>query len=163
MLGTQELGARGPGGVVTAGPWIARDSYVAETAVIIDRLTAKIERLERREEVLNAKVAELVEHTQQASRFQALAESLRNSRDYKLDEMVRLAKELRGRIEAIEGPRADYHGLTYKTLAAIDGKLRELSEAKARKVSFVAWPRFAGVMTTVCVIGALASMTLRLV
>lgn len=127
MLGSQELGAKSSGGVVTAGPWIARDNYVAETAVTIDRLTAKIERLERREEALTKRVQELVEHAQQSSRLQSLAESLRNSRDYKLDEMIRLVKDLRARIDAIEGPRADYGGLTYKSFAAVDRKLAELS------------------------------------
>jgi outer membrane murein-binding lipoprotein Lpp len=127
VFGSQELGAKGSGGVVTAGPWNARDAYIAETAVTIDRLTAKIERLERREEALAKRVAELVENAQQANRFQSLAESLRNSRDYKLDEMVRLAKDLRARIESMEGPRTAYNGLTHKSFAAVDRKLNELS------------------------------------
>lgn len=129
VLGSQELGAKGSGGVVTAGPWTARDAYIAETAVTIDRLTAKIERLERREDALTKRVAELVENAQQASRFQSLAESLRNSRDYKLDEMVRLVKDLRGRIESMEGPRTAYNGLAHKSFAAVDRKLAELSAA----------------------------------
>jgi len=133
VLGSQELGAKSSGGVVTAGPWIARDNYVAETAVTIDRLTAKIERLERREEALAKRVQELVEHAQQSSRLQSLAESLRNSRDYKLDEMIRLVKELRARIDAIEGPRADYGSLTHKSFVAVDRKLAELSAALMRK------------------------------
>jgi hypothetical protein len=57
MAKTQDHGAKSSGGVVTAGPWSARDSYVAETAVTIDRLTAKLERLERREEALKQQVA----------------------------------------------------------------------------------------------------------
>ena len=135
VLGSQELGARSPGNVVTAGPWTARDAYIAETAVTIDRLSAKIERLERREEVLVQRVAELVEHAQQTSRFQSLAESLRNSRDYKLDEMSRLVKELRARIDAIEGPRVDFNGLTYKSFIAVDRKLTELSDVLVRKAT----------------------------
>ncbi len=133
VLGSQDLGARGPSGVVTAGPWIARDSYVAETAVAIDRLTAKIERLERREEVLKAQVAELIEHAQQASRLQALAESLKNSRDFKVDEMVRMIKDLRARLDAVEGPRGEYGGITHKNLAAMDRKLAELSTSTGRE------------------------------
>jgi hypothetical protein len=118
---------------VTAGPWTGRDSYIAETAVTIDRLTAKIERLERQEDALAKRVAELVEHAQQANRFQALAESLRNSKDYKLDETLRLVKDLRGRIGAAEGPRADFNGLTYKSFVAVDRKLTELSAGQARE------------------------------
>ncbi|MCC7251489.1 hypothetical protein [Hyphomicrobium sp.] len=118
---------------MTAGPWSTRDTFIAETAVTIDRLTAKIERLERREDALAQRVTELAEHAQQASRFQSLAESLRNSRDYKLDEMIRLVKDVRGRVDALEGPRPDYNNLTHKSFIAIDRKLAELSAAQARE------------------------------
>ncbi|MBN8911787.1 MAG: hypothetical protein J0H65_06960 [Rhizobiales bacterium] len=128
MRRSQDLGVAS--NVVTGGPWTARDAYIAETAVILDRLTAKIERLERQEEALVRRVAELTEHAQQVNRFQALAESLRNSRDYKLDEVFRMVKEVRGRVEAIEGPRTEFNGLTHKTFGAIDRKLAELSAAR---------------------------------
>jgi phage shock protein A len=163
VLGTHELGAKGTGGVVTAGPWMARDSYVAETAVLLDRLAAKIERLERREEALNARVADLVEHSQQSGRLQALAESLRNSRDYKLDETIRLMKELRGRIDAIEGPRSDYATLTHRSFVAIDRKFAEIETARSRKLLFAGWQRFAGCLAVACVVGVLATISLRLV
>jgi uncharacterized protein YoxC len=120
-----------PSNVVTGGPWTARDAYIAETAVTLDRLTAKIERLERQEEALLKRVAELTEHAQQVNRFQALAESLRNSRDYKLDEVFRLVRDVRGRVEAIEGPRTEFNGLTHKTFGAIDRKLAELSAERS--------------------------------
>jgi len=134
VLGTQDLGAKGPSGgnVVTAGPWNARDSFIAETAVLIDRLTAKIERLERREQVLTEKVIELVDHAQQAGRFQALSESLRNSRDYKLDETARVVKDMRVRLDAIEGPRAEYNLAAHKSFIDVDRKLAELSHACQR-------------------------------
>jgi len=159
VLGTQDLGARGPssGGVVTAGPWSARDGFIAETAVLIDRLTAKIERLERREQVLNEKVAELAEYAQQAGRFQSLSESLRNSRDYKLDETARLAKELRGRLDAIEGPRAEYNAATYKGFVAVDRKLAELSIALALSAEKAGRWHVGGTMVAVLVFAAVAS------
>lgn len=158
VLGSQELGARGPSGVVTAGPWIARDSYVAETAVAIDRLTAKIERLERREEALKAQVAELIEHTQQASRLQSLAESLKNSRDFKLDEMVRLIKDVRGRVEALEGPRPDFHALTHKSVVAIDRKLAELSSLESRDARLISRLKLAGMTAAVSLSALVASV-----
>jgi phage shock protein A len=129
VLGSQDLGSRSPSNVVTAGPWTSRDSYVAETAVAIDRLVAKVERLERREEALNARVAELAEHAQQASRLQSLAESLRNSRDYKVGELARQIKDLRGRLDVFEGPKTVFAGLAFKTLADIDRRLAELTAA----------------------------------
>lgn len=158
MLGSQDLGARGPSGVVTAGPWIARDSYVAETAVTIDRLTAKIERLERREEALKAQVAELIEHAQQSTRLQSLAENLKNSRDFKLDEMVRLIKDVRGRLEAIEGPRAEYHALAHKSLVAVDRKLAELSSLESRDACLIARLKVAGFTAVVSLSALVASV-----
>lgn len=132
MRRSQDLGVTS--NIVTGGPWTARDAYIAETAVTLDRLTAKIERLERQEEALAKRVADLTEHAQQANRLQALAESLRNSRDYKLDEIFRLVKDVRGRVEAIEGPRTEFNTLTHKTFGAIDRKLAELSARKAGDV-----------------------------
>lgn len=153
---TQGLGAGGSGGVVTAGPWSARDSFVAETAVAFDRLAAKIERLERREEALKAQVGELLDHAHQAHRFQALAESLRNSRDYKLDEMVRLMKDMRARVEAIEGPRAEFNALTYKSFIAVDRKLGELATADAREARLSARLQASNVMVGVLGVALLA-------
>ena len=129
MRRSQDIGA--PSNVVTGGPWTTRDSFIAETAVTLDRLTAKIERLERQEDALLKRVAELTEHAQQVNRFQALAESLRNSRDYKLDEVFRMVKDVRGRVEAMEGPRTEFNALTYKTFGAIDRKLAELCAERA--------------------------------
>lgn len=131
MRGVQDLGSRDPNGVVTAGPWLARDGYVADTAIAIDRLTAKIERLERREEALQKQVAELVELSHQSGRFQALAESLRNSRDYKIEETTRQVRDLRGRIDAIEGPKGDFASRTHRTLVDVNRKLAELSASRA--------------------------------
>lgn len=132
MLGSQDLGSRNPSNVVTAGPWMARDAYVAETAVTLDRLLAKVERLERREEALNTRVMELTESAQQATRLQALSESLRNSRDYKVGELTRQIKDVRARLDGIEGTRGAAGGLQFRTLADIDRKLGELSALERR-------------------------------
>jgi outer membrane murein-binding lipoprotein Lpp len=141
---TQDLGAKVPKGVVTAGPWAGRESYIAETAVTLDRLTAKIARLEQREEALERRVAELLEQSDQAQRFQALAESLRNSREYKLDEIMRQMREARARVDALEGPRAEFKGLNHRNFIAVDRKLAELSAALNRSY-FPAWLPAGGV------------------
>lgn len=146
MLGSSDLGARSPSGVVTAGPWSPRDSYVAETAVVLDRLTAKVERLERREEALNAQVAELIAHAQQANRFQALAESLRNSREFKLDEMLRQVRAVRERVDVIEGPRSEFLRLELKSLVAADQKLAHLADAAARAARGSRWMHLGGLV-----------------
>lgn len=149
MVRTQGIGAGGPSGVVTAGPWSGRDSFVAETAVTLDRLTAKVERLERREEALKAQVGELLDHAQQAQRFQALAESLRNSRDYKLDELLRMVRDLKARLEAVEGPRAEFGSIGHKSLVAVDRKLAELVAVDARATRFAGWLQVSNVLVGV--------------
>lgn len=158
-MGTTQGHGAGAGssgsGIVTTGPWSLREGFVAETAVAIDRLVAKVERLERREEALKGQVSDLLDHAHQAQRFQALAESLRNSRDYKMDEMLRVVKDMRARLEAVEGPRADYGRVTHKSLVAVDHKLAELAATDAREARLKAWLQVSNVM-----IGVLATALL---
>jgi hypothetical protein len=136
---------------------------VAETAIAIDRLNARIEGLERREAALEKQIQDLLDHAHQATRFQALAESLRNSRDYKIDEIMRVVKDVRGRVDAMEGPRADFAGLTYKTFAAIDGKLSELSVKRARAAAVGRRVWLAGLVAVVSLAGVAASAAFKLV
>ncbi|WP_072395943.1 hypothetical protein [Hyphomicrobium sp. CS1GBMeth3] len=156
----QGAGAGSSGsGIVTTGPWNARDGFVAETAVAIDRLTAKLERLERREEALKGQVSDLLDHAQQAQRFQALAESLRNSRDYKVDEMLRLVKDLRARLDAVEGPRAEFGRITYKSLVDVDRKLAALAATDAREARLTAWLQTSNVIAGVLAAALLAMLS----
>ncbi len=150
----QDLGVTG--NVVTGGPWSMRDAYVAETAVALDRLEAKIERLERREEMLAKRVEELTDHAEQTTRFQALAESLRNARDYKLDEVFRLVRDVRGRVDAMEGPRAAFNALNHKTFASVDRTLAELSAARV-ETGFGSRPP-SGLTVAFLAVAALASL-----
>ena len=118
--------------VVTAGPWVARDAFVAETAVKLDRLTAMISKLEREAEVSRHQVAGLVDVVGQANRFQTLETSLRNAREYKLDELLGCTRETKARLDVIEGNRGRFAGLTYQSIEAIDGKLTELTAFQTR-------------------------------
>jgi chromosome segregation ATPase len=119
-------------GVVTTGPWAARDSFVAETAIKLDRLQAKIERLEHQGELVKHHVAELVDNAHQANRLQTFEESLRNAREYKIDELLRSAKDAKARLDQIEGSRAVFNNLTYKSFEAVDKKLGELHAFQTR-------------------------------
>ena len=126
------LNASDQSGVVTTGPWMARDGFVAETAVKMDRLQAKIDRLEHQGELVRHHLTELLDSAQQAHRFQAFEESLRNSREYKIDEMLRAVKDLKARLDLIEGTRTISNHLTYKTFESVDRKLLELGAFQAR-------------------------------
>ncbi len=119
-------------GVVTPGPWVARDGFVADTAVRLDRLQAKLERLEHQGELVKHHMAELMDNAHQANRLQAFEESLRNSREYKIDDLLRCVKDVKGRLDQIEGGRATFNGLTYKSFEAIDKKLIELHIFQSR-------------------------------
>ena len=57
---------------------------------------------------------------------------MRNGREYKLDELVRWVKDLKTRLDVIEGSRATFGGLTYKSFEAIDKKLAELNAFQLR-------------------------------
>jgi uncharacterized phage infection (PIP) family protein YhgE len=118
--------------VVAQGPWLGRDGFVAETAIQFDRVNASIARLEREAEKARQTIAEMAEEANRARRFQAFEETLKNSREYKLTDMQRGLRDLRTRLDSIEGQKSSFAGLTYKSFEAIDRKLVELSALQAQ-------------------------------
>jgi hypothetical protein len=113
--------------VVAQGPWLGRDGFVAETAVQFDRVQASIARLERELEKSRQWIAEMAEEAGRTRRFQSFEDTLKNSRDYKLGDLQRGLRDLKVRLDAIEGERSTFAGLTYKSFEAIDKKLTELN------------------------------------
>ncbi|HYM66736.1 MAG TPA: hypothetical protein VEW68_05555, partial [Patescibacteria group bacterium] len=102
------------------GPWLGRDGFVAETAVQFDRVQASIARLERELEKSRQLIAEMAEEAGRTRRFQSFEDTLKNSRDYKLGDLQRGLRDLKVRLDAIEGERSTFAGLTYKSFEAID-------------------------------------------
>lgn len=133
--------------VVTSGPWNSRDTYVAETAIKIERLHAKLERLERQNEQLKSHVTDLLDNARQASRFQSFTESLRNARELKIETLQRSMKELKTRLDTVEGPANSETPLrTFEAvsseLAKLETRLRwmeRISVATAGTIAFVAF------------------------
>ena len=113
--------------VVTQGPWLGRDGFVAETAVQFDRVQASIARLERELEKSRQTIAEMAEEASRARRQQSFEDTLKNSRDYKLTDLQRGIRDLKARLDAIEGEKSTFVGLTYKSFESIDNKLAELT------------------------------------
>ena len=74
----------------------------------------------------------MAEESNRTRRFQAFEETLKNSRDIKITELQRGVRDLKARLDAIEGDRSTFSGLTYKSLAPIDAKLAELSALQLR-------------------------------
>jgi len=118
--------------VVTKGPWLGRDGFVAETAIQFDKVQASIARLERELAKSQATIAEISEEANRTRRFQAFEETLKNSRDYKITDLQRGVRDLKTRLDAIEGDKSSFVGLTFKSFAPIDKKLAELSALQAQ-------------------------------
>jgi hypothetical protein len=105
-----------------AGP--GRDSFVAQTAVKLDQLQASVRIITRNVEQLAAKVVEMQDACAFA-RWNALEQSEKHSRDSKLQETLRCCRELKARVDRIEGRTGgDYHA--YTSFEAISRKLAEL-------------------------------------
>lgn len=118
--------------MVAQGPWLGRDGFVAETAVQFDRVNASIARLEREAEKARQTLTEVAEEANRTRRFQTFEETLKNSRDYKITDLQRGFRDLKSRLDAIEGEKSTFVGLTYKSFEQIDKKLAELSVLQAQ-------------------------------
>ena len=118
--------------VVAQGPWLGRDGFVAETAIQFDRVNGSIARLERELEKSRQIIAEMADEANRTRRFQSFEETLKNSRDYKITDLQRGFKDVKSRLDAVEGDKSTFIGLTYKSFAPIDRKLAELSALQAQ-------------------------------
>lgn len=123
-----------------SGKWVGRDNFVAEAAVQFERIGGSVSRLERELEKSRQAIAEMAEEATRNKRFEAFEVSLENSRDYKITDMQRSCKDLKARLDAIEGDRGKFAGLTYKSFAPVDRKLAELGslQTKLERVEFAA-------------------------
>jgi hypothetical protein len=110
-----------------SGKWVGKDGFVAEAAIQFERIGGTIARLERELEKSRQTIAEMSEDANRNKRFQAFEVSLENSRDYKITDLQRSCKDMKARLDGIEGDRAKFAGLTYKSFAPVDRKLAELS------------------------------------
>lgn len=124
--------ARAAAGGKANGKWVGREGFVAEAAVQFDRMNATIARLERELEKTRSTVAEVAEEAARAKRFQSFEVSLENSRDYKITDLQRLCRDLRSRLDAIEGDKSTFRNLHYRSFEPIDRKLAQLSGLQAQ-------------------------------
>lgn len=123
-----------------------------------DRINANIARLERELEKSRATVAEMAEEANRTRRFQAFEETIKNSRDYKITDLQRSCKDLKTRLDAIEGDRSTFAGLTFKSFEPVDRKLAELSVLQMQ----VERAEFAARRNEVLFFGALAVAAIAL-
>lgn len=107
------------------------DGFIAETAIKLDRLQAMVTSLDSETRESKKALSELSEIADRARRTQAFEETLRNSREYKIDEMVRCCRELKSRLDFIEGKRPVFTSLPHNTFEAVNAKLVELTKLQA--------------------------------
>jgi chromosome segregation ATPase len=115
----------------SAAPMMARDSFVAETALKLEQLQATVRLLSRDVGQLAGKVAELQEVTAQENRWYTFQQNDKRSRDGKLDEMVRSFRDLKTRLDRMEARSdGDYHA--YNSFEAVSRKLGEIERASEK-------------------------------
>lgn len=107
------------------------DGFIAETAIKLDRLQAIVTSLDHETRESKKALSELTDVADRARRTQAFEESLRNAREYKIDEMVRACRDLKSRLDHIEGNRADFMSLPHNTFESLNAKLAELDSMKS--------------------------------
>ena len=138
MLQSERVIAVAP--MVSGGKWVGKDGFVAEAAIQFERIGGTISRLERELEKSRQTIAEMAEEASRNKRFQAFEVSLENSREYKMSDLQRSCKDLKARLDAIEGDRSKFAGLTYKSFEPVDRKLAELAglQMQIEKAEFAA-------------------------
>lgn len=111
---------------VTTLPRGGRDGFIADTAVRIDRMEAALAVLQRDADLTRNAIEALMDSAEQTRRLRTFEESLRNSREYKIDEIVRSSRELKTRVDRAEGDKAAFGALEHNTWEAVNNRLREL-------------------------------------
>lgn len=131
--------------VVTLGPWAGRDGFIADTAVKIDKIQSSLSNLGEDAERTKSMMMGLKQDLDQHKRLQVFEETLRNGRDYKIEEMQRCARDIKQRLANMEGDRALFSTLPYSSFQSVSAKLQELSllqselKASERRVRIMSW------------------------
>lgn len=112
----------------SAGPAVqllARDSFVAETAVKLDHLVGEIKALSRELALVKSDIAELRDESARAIRFSEFLDREHKSRSAKLDDLARRFDYLKARVEKIDGKSdGDYHA--FRNFEQVSRRLTEL-------------------------------------
>jgi hypothetical protein len=135
-----------------------RDSFIAETAIKIDRLQETDRQLVSDVGELVVKVATLQETGALEDRWYGFHQSEKRSSESKLDEMARSCRDLKARLDRIETRTGgSYHA--YNSFEAVSHKLAELEhlreEAKriGRDAAFRAWLFCGTLLAAAAIVG----------
>lgn len=116
---------------------IARDAFVAETAVKLDQLALEMKNLARELQLVKGDIAELRDGASRSYRFSEFLDREHKTRSAKVEDLARRFDYLKSRFDAIDGnSKGDYHA--FQTFEAVSRRLTELGslEREFRDVSF---------------------------
>lgn len=116
---------------------IARDTFVAETAIKLDQMVIEMKTLARELQLVKSDIAELRDDASRSYRFSEFLDREHKSRGVKLDELSRRFDYLKSRFDAIDGnSKGDYHA--FQSFEAVSRRLTELG-AIERDFRAVSW------------------------
>jgi hypothetical protein len=135
-----------------------RDSFIAETAIKLDRLQETDRLLVSDVGELVVKVAALQEACALEDRWYGFHQAEKRSSESKLDEMARSCRDLKARLDRIEARSGgSYHA--YNSFEAVSHKLAELEHSKdeakriGRKAAFRAWLFCGTLLAAAAIVG----------
>jgi len=123
-----------------AGPavqLIARDAFVAETAIKLDQLVMEMKSLARELDLVKSDIAELRDDAKRTYRFSEFLDREHKNRGQKLDDLARKFDYLKSRFDTIDGnSKGDYQA--FRNFESVSRRLTELGEIE-RTFRDVAW------------------------
>ncbi len=125
MLQGDRAGAKVPSAVT--GAWSRREDHAGEAAVQLDKLSAVVARLERDVDRSCRTVNLMADEAARAHRVQSFEDTLKHSREYKIADLQRTCRELKQRLDGMEGDRSAFPRLTYRSFAAVDRRFAEIN------------------------------------
>lgn len=116
---------------------IARDTFVAETAVKLDQMNLEMKSLVRELQLVKGDIAELRDEASRSYRFSEFVDREHKARTAKLEELSRRFDYLKSRFDTIDGnSKGDYHA--FQTFEAVSRRLTELGSVE-REFRDITW------------------------
>lgn len=122
---------------------IARDTFVAETAVKLDQMGLEMKSLGRELQLIKSDIAELRDEASRGYRFSEFLDREHKTRSAKVEDLSRRFDYLKSRFDTIDGnSKGDYHA--FQTFEAVSRRLTELGTLE-REFRDVSWKLKLGV------------------
>ena len=141
----------------------ARDNFVAATAVKLEQLQAIVARVEREVDETRALYSELSEKAEQNHRFYAFQQNEKRMKELRLDELLRSCKEIKQRLDRIEGTDRPVVNFSETTFESVNKRITELAEKQNRIERAAHAVRMNALLLLGGILAALVAIFFRLV